>query len=173
MALGEVVNRAHLAAVFGVARTTVDAWVAAGCPVVKRPAKRGDAYQFAAPAVHAWPVERAVHAAAGGEAGAGDTAALTAERARLARLQGDAQEMKNAEQRGELLPRDEVTAAVVAAFTRVRARLLALPTRAAPLVASKRSLPEIKALLTELVYEALRELSETRVVAIASGDEVP
>ena len=46
MALGEGVNRAHLAAVFGGARTTVDAWVAAGCPVVKRPVKRGDAYQL-------------------------------------------------------------------------------------------------------------------------------
>ena len=62
---------------------------------------------------------------------------------------------------------------MVAAFTRVRARMLALPTRAAPLVATKRTLPEIKELLTELVYEALRELSETQVVAIASGDEAP
>ena len=172
MALGEVVNRAHLAAVFGVARTTVDAWVAEGCPVLKRPAKRGDPYEFDSAAVHAWLVERAVRAAAGGEEG-GDTAALTAERARLAGAQADMQEMKNQEARGQLLPRDEVTAAVHAAFGIVRARMLALPTRAAPLVAGKRMLPEIKALLTELVREALQELSETEVVAIAAGNEAP
>jgi hypothetical protein len=34
-------------------------------------------------------------------------------------------------------------------------------------------LAEIKTLLTELVHEALREPSETQVVAIADGDEAP
>jgi terminase small subunit / prophage DNA-packing protein len=136
MAFGDVVNRAHLAAVFGVARTTVDAWVAEGGPVLKRPAKRGDPYEFDAGAMHEWRVARAVRAARGEEGG--DTAALSAERARLAHLQGDMQEMKNAELRGQLLPRNEVTAAVVAAFGIVRARLLALPTRAAPLVVTSR-----------------------------------
>ncbi len=172
MAFGDVVNRAHLAALFGVARTTVDAWVAEGCPVLKRPAKRGDPYQFDAGAVHEWRVARAVRAAGGGEEG-GDGAALTAERARLARLQGDMQSMRNDEQRGQLLPRDEVTAAVQACFSLVRARLLALPTRAAPQVVLLKTMAEVKALLTELVYEALKELSETKVVALTAGDAAP
>ncbi len=34
---GEVVNRTRLARLFGAAKTTVDTWVAEGCPVVKRP----------------------------------------------------------------------------------------------------------------------------------------
>ena len=112
MALGEVVDRAHLAAVFGVARTTVDAWVADGCPVQKRPAKRGDPAEFDTAAVHGWLVERAV-----------------------------------------------------------RARMLAIPTKGTPLVATKRTFAEIKQTLTDLVHEALRELSETEVVALAEGDE--
>jgi DNA-binding transcriptional regulator YhcF (GntR family) len=77
--------------------------------------------------------------------------------------------MKNQAARGQLLPRAEVTAAVQSAFTRVRARMLALPTKAAPQVASLRTLAEIKTVLTELVHEALRELSETEVVALAEG----
>ena len=92
-----------------------------------------------------------------------------AERARLAREPWVAQEMRSAELRGALLPRDEVAAAVQAAFSRVRARPLALPTKATPRVATLRTFAEVKQGLTELVHEALRELSETEVVAAAEG----
>ena len=91
------------------------------------------------------------------------------ERARLACAQADMQEMKNAALRGALLPRDEVTAAVQACFSLVRARLLAIPTRAAPQVVLLKTMPEVKALLTALIHEALQELSETKVVALAEG----
>ena len=43
--------------------------------------------------------------------------------------------MKNAVAKGELLPRADVTHTVQVVFGRVRARLLAIPTKAAPLVA--------------------------------------
>jgi phage terminase Nu1 subunit (DNA packaging protein) len=94
---------------------------------------------------------------------------LMAERARLAREPWVAQEMKNQTARRLLLPRDEVTAAVQACFSRVRARLLAIPTRAAPQVLLLGGMAEVKALLTALVHEALQELSETKVVALAEG----
>ncbi len=86
------------------------------------------------------------------------------ERALLAREQWIGQRMKNAALRGALLPRDEVTAAVQACFSLVRARLIAIPTRAAPQVVLLKAMPEVKALLTALVHEALQELSETKVV---------
>ena len=66
-------------------------------------------------------------------------------------------------------PRDEVTAAVQACFSLVRARLIAIPTRAAPQVVLLKTMPEVKALLTALIHEALQELSETKVVALAEG----
>ena len=169
MPSGEVVNRSRLAVVFGVARTTVDAWVAEGCPMIKRPASKGDPAEFDTAEVHAWLIKRAVTRATADRPAAGDQLDLEAERALLAREQRIAQEMKNQAARGQLLPRAEVTAAVQSAFTRVRARMLALPTKAAPQVASLRTLAEIKTVLTELVHEALRELSETEVVALAEG----
>ena len=60
------------------------------------------------------------------------------------------QEMKNATARRLLLPSDEVTAAVQACFARVRARLIAIPTRAAPQVVLLKGIAEVKALLTAL-----------------------
>ncbi len=89
---------------------------------------------------------------------------LVAERARLAHEPWIGQRMKNAAARRLLLPRDEVTAAVQDAFSRVRARLLYLPTSAAPRVVLLKTIAEVKALLTTLVHEALQELSETEVV---------
>ena len=91
------------------------------------------------------------------------------ERALVAREQWIGQRMKNAAARRLLLPRDEVTAAVQACFALVRARLLAIPTRAAPQVVLLKTMPEVKALLTALVHEALQELSATKVLARAEG----
>lgn len=89
---------------------------------------------------------------------------LVAERARLAKEQADAQAMKNAIQRGELIPRPDVVAAWTAVFAHVRARLLALPSKAAPAVVGLSALPEVKEVLSDHVEEALAELAETRAV---------
>lgn len=62
--------------------------------------------------------------------GSGEQAAsLTAERARLAKEQADAQAMKNAVQRGELVAADEVAREWGDVLRRVRARILAAPSR--------------------------------------------
>ena len=55
---GVELSRAQLAQVFGVALTTVDAWVRRGCPVIER-GRRGVAYRFDSAAVFEWgvPVE--------------------------------------------------------------------------------------------------------------------
>ncbi len=90
---------------------------------------------------------------------------LVAERARLAHEQWIGQRMTNAAARRLLRPRDEVIAAVQAAFGRVRARMLAIPTKAAPQVVLLRTVAEVMALLTALIHEALQELAATEVVA--------
>jgi hypothetical protein len=58
---------------------------------------------------------------------------------------------------------------VQAAFARVRARLLALPNKAAPQVVTLKEVVPIQEKLTGLVHEALAELSATQV-GIAAGD---
>lgn len=61
---------------------------------------------------------------------------LTTERARREKAAADRLEMQNAVMRGELLPRADVDAAVIEDCSRVRARLLGIPSKVAPLVAA-------------------------------------
>jgi len=92
-------------------------------------------------------------------------------KARLAAAKADEAEMKNANQRRELLPRPLVTLAVQGAFARVRGKLLALPSKCAPAIAGMKSAVAIQDKLTELVHEALAELSTTIVDAEPASDD--
>ncbi|MEZ5724386.1 MAG: terminase small subunit [Paracoccaceae bacterium] len=69
---------------------------------------------------------RGIASARGGE---DHVQALTTERARLAKEQADAQSLKNAERRGELLSAQSVASGWVTILTGLRARLMALPAR--------------------------------------------
>lgn len=106
---------------------------------------------------------------AAGRKSEAETFDLVAERARLAKEQADAQEMKNAQLRGELLVRGEVTAAVQGAFARVRAKLLSLPSKVAPLLIGMDSIADVTEHLRVGVYEALGELSETQVISAGTS----
>lgn len=97
---------------------------------------------------------------------------LDQHKARLAGEKADEAAMKNAERRRELLPRVEVALAVQGAFARVRAKLLALPSRCAPAISAMKSPVAIQEKLTELVHEALAELAGTKVGA-QNLEEVP
>lgn len=67
--------------------------------------------------------------AASGRGGEEQVLTLTGERARLARAQADAQELKNATLRSELVPASEVEAAWSDILRQVRARILSVPSR--------------------------------------------
>lgn len=95
---------------------------------------------------------------------------LNAQRARLAKWQADIAELKAGQMRAELVETSAVEQAVVAAFVNVRARLLAIPAKAAPRVAGK-SAAEVQDLLRGHVEEALRELSEMKVVLASADDD--
>jgi phage terminase Nu1 subunit (DNA packaging protein) len=170
-----VISKAELSRQLGVSRAAVTSYVRRGMPV-NFDGKLNSAAALAWVNNHVEPRHADRGAAMAAEApeaerrgGGDDRTALAAERARLACAQADMQEMTNAALRGALLPRDEVTAAVQACFARGRARLLAIPTRAAPQVVLLKGIAEVKALLTALIREALQELSETKVVARAGG----
>lgn len=69
---------------------------------------------------------------------------------------------------GTSLPREEVVAAMQVAFANARARLLALPTKAAPAVLGNDSLADVREVLTGFVHEACAELADTRAVSEAA-----
>jgi phage terminase Nu1 subunit (DNA packaging protein) len=156
-----VISKAQLSRQLGVSRAAVTSYVRRGMPV-NFDGELNSAEALAWVNKHVEPHHAGRGAAMAAEApeaerrGGDDRTVLAAERARLACAQADMQEMKNAALRGALLPRDEVTAAVQACFSRGRARLLAIPTRAAPQVVLLKTMPEVKALLTALIHEALQ-----------------
>ncbi len=107
---------------------------------------------------------------AAGRSSSADGLDLTKERARLASEQADAQEMKNAASRGELLARGDVHAAVTEAFARVRAKLLALPSKIAPVAYGLPTIAEVRDKITDGVSEALSELSATRIAGVPASE---
>ncbi|WP_431282752.1 hypothetical protein ACQW02_25660 [Humitalea sp. 24SJ18S-53] len=90
---------------------------------------------------------------------------LVEQRARLARAQADGQAMKNALTRGDLVPARDVVAGMQGAFANARAKLLGIPSKAAPLLVGVETPTEVREVLTGLVYEALAELGATRAVS--------
>lgn len=86
-----------------------------------------------------------------------------AERARLTRAQADLAEATLAQRRGELLLRQDVDEAVMGAFARVRARLLAVPSKCAAEAVAVGSPTEAEVIIREAVHDALAELAATDV----------
>jgi phage terminase Nu1 subunit (DNA packaging protein) len=102
------------------------------------------------------------------QAGGEDDLDINAERARLAKEQADAQQMKNDVSRGQLVPRPDVVVGMQVAFAAARARLLSLPTKAAPLLVGLETPTAARDILTDLVNEACGELAATRAIPAAS-----
>jgi hypothetical protein len=95
--------------------------------------------------------------------------AIDVAKARSAVAKAERDEMETAALKGELLKRADVTSAVQGAFARVRAKLLALPSKAAPQASSMKSVVAIQEKLTEFVHEALAELAATQIGVEEAG----
>jgi phage terminase Nu1 subunit (DNA packaging protein) len=101
------------------------------------------------------------------QAGAPD---FGAERARLIKAKADIAEMEAEGRRGELLPAEAVEAAWTAVLARLRARILVLPDRLAPLCHEETTIAGVRDQIRKAVREALDELATTPVVVAADPD---
>lgn len=88
---------------------------------------------------------------------------LNQERAKLARVQAHRQQLLLAKERGEAVAVEDVAGIVADQYSNVRARLLALPAKLAPVAHTADTVLAIRAVLDEGIHEALRELSEGEV----------
>ena len=79
---------------------------------------------------------------------------------RLAVAKADKQELDNAERAGKLVQADVATHAWVDIVTRVKTKLLRIPSALAPLVYGKSDVFEIQGVLDDGVREALEELAD-------------
>lgn len=91
--------------------------------------------------------------------GENDTYDLTQERARLAHHQANKAALEEEVFRGEYVRSEEVTELVGSEYAKVRARLLAIPTRLAPQLLGLECNREAHALVMAAVEDALAELS--------------
>jgi phage terminase Nu1 subunit (DNA packaging protein) len=92
------------------------------------------------------------------------------ERARLIKAKADLAEMEAEGRRGELLPAEAVETAWTAVLARLRARLLVLPDRLAPLCHEETTIAGVRDQIRKAVREALDEPAATPVVATAEPD---
>lgn len=88
------------------------------------------------------------------------------ERARLIKAKADLAEMDAAVRRGDLLPAAQVEEAWIAVLARLRARLLVLPDRLAPLVHEESTIAGTRAQIRDAITEALAELASLRAIAV-------
>ena len=144
-------NKSGLAEALNVSVQSIDAWVRRGCPY-KEQGSRGVSWVFVLADVVEWLNER----------NTGDSADLARERALLAREQRKKTTLERKKIEGELIPAGAVEITWCDMVRTMRARLLALPSRMAPMVAGMTSTFEIEQALRDEVYAALDELSETK-----------
>ena len=85
---------------------------------------------------------------------------LVAERARLAKAQADQTELKNAELRGELVPRGDLESSLVALASAIVLRLDSIPSKAGPVVRATETDAEGEAVLRRYIDEARVELAD-------------
>src|SRR3954453_15963521 len=98
---GELVTRERMAAIAGIAKTTLDTWVARGCPVHRPAPRKGVPAQFDTAAVLEWRQLDLV-----GEGGDGISA--DKEKARLYRAQSGFAELRLRKATDELISAAEV-----------------------------------------------------------------
>ena len=93
-----------------------------------------------------------------------------AERARLIKAKADLAEMEASQMRGDLLPAPDVTAAWTEIVALMRARLLVLPDKIAPVVHETTSLNQTRDVIKKAVYEILKEIAATDVEILPQTD---
>lgn len=148
------VNKRELAEVFGASQPAIDKWHDQGLPILERGGP-GKSNRYDTAEVHRWLLERAA-ARADRHASSLD---LNAERARLAKAQADRYELELEHRRGEIVDTIEAMEAWGEVVQNVRARLLAIPSKAAPMLVGLKHPALAQAALTTFVHEALEELA--------------
>ena len=92
---------------------------------------------------------------------------------RLTKARADMAELESAEMTGDLVLLEKAEAAWTSAIGRMRQRLLAMPSKLAPVAYQAGAVAEVKAALADGIAEALMELSkvEARAVDNRGSDE--
>lgn len=163
----QVVDRKTLAIALGVAEPTVLARVREGMPLLQR-GSRGKPWKFDLAECVAWDRERAVRKATGIVHGDETDAQL---KRRLLEAQVKKAEIEAAGQAAEVVPVEEVEAAMVSAFTEVRQSMLSIPERAALRLLAAEDETAVKDILREEIDLALHALSDADLLDVLGNED--
>lgn len=151
---GVEVSKAELANLYGLSLPTIGQWVNKGCPWITKGAP-GKQWKFNTADVATWREEHIAQQVQG------DTSQLDIDEARRRKLAAEAamMELDLAKRRGEVIEIEQVAAIIGDDYANVRAKLLSLPTKLAPMLTGIEDPLECKALIERGVTEALEELT--------------
>ena len=137
-------NRSDTAKKLNVSLTTLDDWRRKGCPHTKT----GKQVFFNLDDLNEWLNTRSVN-----------ELEYTQERAKLTKQKAEKVSLEQEQIRGTLLPTEMVVVGWIGHLSNARAKMLAIPPKAAAEIVGMKSYLEIEQLLTTFIHEALDELS--------------
>lgn len=144
-----IVNKRQLADVMGCTEETLSQWEKQGMPVqLKRKGCAGNQYETAA--IIGWRDAR-------NQSDAPPTDYET-ERTRKVKLEADILALEKAQLEGRLIPADKAESAWISLVSAFRAKMLAIPSKCAPLVVGISYL-DAESLLSDAIHNALSDLA--------------
>ncbi|PCJ13811.1 MAG: hypothetical protein COB04_16115 [Gammaproteobacteria bacterium] len=154
MTKGREVNKAELADIWGVSLPTIAAWLKKGIPF-KQKGGNGKSWIFNTAQVAVWRDELAR------ESVKADKPGESLEGAKLRKASADASiaELELAIKNESVIPMDVAIDQVASEYAIVRAAVMSLPSRMAPLVAALDDVGKVRTELEKQVTEILAELS--------------
>lgn len=99
-----------------------------------------------------------------------DKKSLEKERTRLTSAQAEKTELEIEVIKGNLVPKEQIIGTMGPMISAFRAKMLSLPTKAAPVVVNEVDAAQVEIILREYVYEALDELSEYEPTSTTESD---
>jgi phage terminase Nu1 subunit (DNA packaging protein) len=138
---------------------TVDSWIRAGCPYLKR-GGRGVEWQFDTAKVSTWMTERAVSSATG-------TAKADESELRRRRLEADTglAELELLKAKGLVAPIAQFERAMASAFAELRTKLRNIPANVISVLIGETNERQFKKVLLEEIDDALEALANADLCA--------
>lgn len=158
-------SRAQVAECFGVAATTVDAWVKRGCPVAQR-GSRGVEWVFNSADVARWLRDSAVAEATGDDADPMEDLRL-----RKLRAETEVAELELAKAKASVVDLPAVERVLGSVMSELQVRLRALPGRVAPAALGETDETVFKRVLLEEIDAALEKLAAFDVSTLIDSDD--
>jgi len=150
---GQIVNRAEVADLFGVAEATVDQWIRRGMPVVQRGAK-GIAWKINSADVSDWLRQRDLEQATGEDAA--DEQEL--KRRKLA-AETSKSELELLKLKGDVVPLHQVERALAMVLAEVKVGMRNIPQRTATMLIGEQNETRIKEVLLTEVDQTLEAMA--------------